>query len=257
MLHYLAGSAASTSRPSGQDGRTYSTAKSTLSAAVCWRTTFRMQFSMKTSRQQTLPFGEDESTSSQEDSRASRSASPENERARTMTATSGRRCCEQFAKSVPAGSWARTFADLLIGRREWFSTRCSLTWKLSATKSSRLYFQLVPSTLHTAATECGLLPTVQTQGLKVCKNGKTWPMDVKLLPMPTARDYKGESINNKFRRGLRATPGGTLPDVISTVGNASQLSPLFLAEMMGFPPDWTVLPFLDGEPNPSKPTETR
>lgn len=258
MLHYSAGLAASTWRPNGQAGQTCSTAKSTRSAAVCWRTTFRMQFSMKTSRQQTLPFGEDESTSLQEAFRASRSASPENERARTMTVTSGRRCCEQFAKSVPAGSWARTFADLLIGRREWFSTRCSLTWKLSATKSNRLYFQLVPSTLHTAATECGLLPTVQTQGLKVCKNGKTWPMDVKLLPTPTARDYKGESINNsKFRRGLRATPGGTLPDVISTVGNASQLSPLFLAEMMGFPPDWTVLPFLDGEPTPSKPTETR
>lgn len=27
----------------------------------------------------------------------------------------------------------------------------------------------------------------------------------------------------------------------------SQLNPLFVAEMMGFPPDWTELPFLNGE----------
>jgi hypothetical protein len=27
----------------------------------------------------------------------------------------------------------------------------------------------------------------------------------------------------------------------------SQLNPLFVAEMMGFPPDWTILPFQSGE----------
>lgn len=30
-------------------------------------------------------------------------------------------------------------------------------------------------------------------------------------------------------------------------GTTSQLNPLFVAEMMGFPPDWTVSPFLNGE----------
>jgi hypothetical protein len=30
----------------------------------------------------------------------------------------------------------------------------------------------------------------------------------------------------------------------------SQLNPLFVLEMMGFPPDWTELPFLNGETNP-------
>jgi hypothetical protein len=35
-------------------------------------------------------------------------------------------------------------------------------------------------------------------------------------------------------------------------GTTSQLNPLFVAEMMGFPTDWTLLPFLNGEMNLSK-----
>jgi hypothetical protein len=40
-------------------------------------------------------------------------------------------------------------------------------------------------------------------------------------------------------------------------GKTFQLSPLFCAEMMGFPESWTLLPFLNGETNQSKPTETQ
>jgi hypothetical protein len=40
-------------------------------------------------------------------------------------------------------------------------------------------------------------------------------------------------------------------------GKTSQLNPLFVLEMMGFNPDWTLLPFLNGETNPSKPQETQ
>jgi len=35
-------------------------------------------------------------------------------------------------------------------------------------------------------------------------------------------------------------------------GKPSQLSPQFVLEMMGFPTDWTLLPFLNGETNQSK-----
>lgn len=34
---------------------------------------------------------------------------------------------------------------------------------------------------------------------------------------------------------------------IPNCGGTSQLNPLFVAEMMGFPPDWTVLPFQSGD----------
>ena len=40
-------------------------------------------------------------------------------------------------------------------------------------------------------------------------------------------------------------------------GSNSQLNPRFVAEMMGFPPDWTELPFLSTETNLSKPMETQ
>jgi len=32
-------------------------------------------------------------------------------------------------------------------------------------------------------------------------------------------------------------------------GAGSQLNPRFVAEMMGFPPNWTEFPFLNGGPN--------
>jgi len=41
-----------------------------------------------------------------------------------------------------------------------------------------------------------------------------------------------------------------------TPGKTSQLNTRFVAEMMGFPKDWTELPFLNGEQNQSKGTET-
>jgi hypothetical protein len=39
-------------------------------------------------------------------------------------------------------------------------------------------------------------------------------------------------------------------------GGTSHLNPRFVAEMMGFPVNWTELPFQSGEQNPSKDTET-
>jgi len=42
----------------------------------------------------------------------------------------------------------------------------------------------------------------------------------------------------------------------SQTGKTSQLNTPFVLEMMGFPPDWTELPFLSGETNPSKPQVT-
>lgn len=214
---------------------------------------------MKTFEQQTLPFGGDVSTSSRVDSPANRSALQENASEHPTNATCGPKCCELFARFAPDGSWARTFADLLIGRKDWSSKRCALTWKLSATKYNRLYFRLVASTLPTGATACGLLPTVQTQGLKVCENGQSVPMDARLLPTPRASDSntgtaaQASDLKVDARMRLRS-----LNHYMSRrVGKNSQLNPLFVAEMMGFPTDWTVYPFLHGAESPSKPTATR
>lgn len=279
---------------------------------------------MQTYVQQTLQFGGDISTSSPEVSPASRSASPENGAERRTSATCGRKCLEQYARFVPAGSWAKMFSELLIGRTDWYSSRCALTWKMRGTPYSRLYFRLAPSTPRTAGTEYGLLPTAMTQGLKIHGKNGSEPIAITMLPTPHASDASrgGQKVTGLYKtrksgqtymsllndlavsgllptpnaseaekyavtfnphsqmgRGLTAmamnnllptptasdyqSPGkhGTgAPDlrttVLSKTGKNSRLSPLFVAEMMGFPPDWTELPFRPGVSSLSKPTET-
>ena len=72
-----------------------------------------------------------------------------------------------------------------------------------------------------------------------------------MLPTPAARDYKGaNSIEHmENQNGNKVNHMGQLPNYIKYhSGNDShQLNPQFVAEMMGFPTDWTILPFLGGE----------
>jgi len=92
------------------------------------------------------------------------------------------------------------------------------------------------------------------------KNGANRPnglMDYldfnQMLPTPAASDYNA--------RGNQ--PNWKGDDLVSTVhkatnqpGTISHLNPRFVAEMMGFPVNWTELPFQSGETNQSKLTET-
>ena len=68
-------------------------------------------------------------------------------------------------------------------------------------------------------------------------------MDQGMLPTPTRSDFNA--------RGNQ--PGWDGSDLVSTMhkltnqtGTTSQLNPRFVAEMMGFPPNWTELPFQSG-----------
>ena len=279
---------------------------------------------MKTSPKQTLPLGADESTSSREGSLASPSAWPDSDAERTMTATCGRKLSELFVKSGPLGSLAKT----LLESSRWFSPARRLKWeavplcsekitelerssaKSTSSKpsaqvlsekvipSSRLLFRLVPSERPTAGTASGLLPTVQTQGLKINVDGKTEFMPLELLPTPMSTEVRhgqrvkelkeaggdtfhsrknGETRPNGLMdymdfHGMLPSPAAQdgknstipksqtkrqqLPGVIgrncqpSDGQDSPQLNPLFVQEMMGFPPDWLVSPFLAGEPNP-------
>ena len=72
-----------------------------------------------------------------------------------------------------------------------------------------------------------------------------------MLPTPKTQDSRHAlKDRNKSNLGEEMSQWG------QDNGIGSQLNPLFVAEMMNFPPDWTVLPFLNGDKNPSKPTET-
>ena len=189
------------------------------------------------------------------------------------------------------------------------STTSSGRLKVLDMKSSHSLFRLVPSVRHTAETESGLLPTAQTQGLKINRNGQSWPIPLELLPTPTAvEEEKGTTVFNptsQMGKGLKAmalngmlpTPTAidsgsgrvnrslsdgakdrpTLAALVRQIspqtilkahnkpksnlseqiahkigGGDSHLSPLFVAEMMGYPLMWTVLPFLshNGGDNP-------
>lgn len=331
---------------------------------------------------------------------------PDSERERKITAISGRKCYERYGRFSPIGLLVKTLLEssqwynpavklrwdvknlcserltekeYCIGRNT-SSKQCVTTLNVKDIPSNRLLFRLVPSERRTEETVSSLLPTVQTQGLKVCnENGKTTFYPVGLLPTPRAvevvehpmkaaartKDRTGTKLNNLSSGaafGLLPTPmasdattgaiigkndqfvttrngtprrinqngqngcvglarmvrllptpnareadkyskkynpnsqmgtaltamavNGMLPtpaardyqpsvspqalkrkngkmrtDALCNLpvmlgehhsqngGKTSQLNPLFVAEMMGFPPDWTVLPFQSGGRN--------
>jgi len=107
-------------------------------------------------------------------------------------------------------------------------------------------------TPRTADVEGGLVNNVQTDGTSFYREnaqGVRWGVKLRdvvengLLPTPKTQDS---------RHGLRDRNKSNLGEKISelayqTTGKTSQLSPLFVEEMMGFPRNWTVLPFQSGE----------
>ena len=321
---------------------------------------------MKILRKQTLDNGKEKSMSSQEGFLVNLSPLQVKERERMITVTSGRTCSVLYGKSDPLGLLVKT----LLESSRWFSPAKRLKWeakplfsekitekeycydKNTSSKpsvktlsekdipSSRLLFRLVPSERPTGGIECGLLPTVQTQGLKQCnKQGKTEFVPLELLPTPNAMEgakyttklnpnsQNGKGLTALAVNGMLPTPmasdattgaiigendtfivtkNGTprkinqngqngsvglgrivqmLPTptaschytgtekcrkdgrprdsqlnhlISKRTGKPSQLNPLFVEEMMGFPLMWTTLPFLsqNGDKNQLKDMET-
>ena len=76
-----------------------------------------------------------------------------------------------------------------------------------------------------------------------------WQMSQGMLPTPRNRDYKGARSTEALEASGR-TATNSLPDSFSQTGKTSQLNPLFVGEMMGFPPNWLELPFQNTETNP-------
>ena len=270
---------ASTSQQSGWGGLTSSTASGRSSPAKSSNIIFQTPYNMETSKNSTRQLTLDELISSQEGSPANPTQSQESDSERKTSATCGQRCCALFESVHPVGSWARTFAGLLVGMEGWSSRRCALTWKLVGTPYNRLYFLLQVSHLApTEETESGLLPTPRTVDVEggavsnVKNDGKGWYREnakgerwgVKLrdvvesgmLPTPNAFDWNTARSPEALAEA-KAKYGSTLQDTLrQRAGQGSQLSPLFVEEMMGFPKNWTASPFQSGDENQSKPTGT-
>ena len=133
-------------------------------------------------------------------------------------------------------------------------------------QSSRLLFRLVPSEHRTGGTGYGslrdLLPTpvateiVEHPAAKARRlkdrsgtrlNNLSSGARFGLLPTPVAHDGKNSTLppSGANRKGGLTTMFAK--SGLSLTGADSQLNPRYVGEMMGFPPDWTELPFLDGE----------
>ena len=178
---------------------------------------------MTTSKRQISENGKGGLIFSQLVSPANHSALLESEQERMITVTSGQRLFVQYGRYSQLGLLVKT----LLESSAWYSPAMRLKWDVRTIYSSRitytersknthsrssaktlsvrdmqsnrLLFRLVPSVRHTGETEYGLLPTVQTQGLKICnKYGKTDFFPLSLLPTPTAID-KGSGRMNKSR----------------------------------------------------------
>ena len=80
-------------------------------------------------------------------------------------------------------------------------------------------------------------------------NGLTDWMDFHgLLPTPTASDKN--TGTTKDRKDGISRMSDLKNNIAHQYGRNSLLNPRFVSEMMGFPVDWTVLPFLNGGKNP-------
>ena len=249
MAHSSQVSEALTLRPNGWDGRTSSTSSATRSVGKSSPITSPNPNPSTMSRPSTQLRFEDVYQSFRVASPVSLFQQQESGPGHPTIDISGRRCLESFERLAPPMSWRRTFAASLVGMTGWFSTRCALTWKVKDTKSSRSYFLLQASTRRTAGTESGLLPTVTATDNKGGGNGETdyqkkhafdklkYCASTGMLPTPAAGDGH-KTTSNTRQKNL---------NYLAPVGSGSQLSPLFVEEMMGFPKGWTESPFQSGD----------
>lgn len=96
----------------------------------------------------------------------------------------------------------------------------------------------------------------EADGNNLEKSILQWLAEGQVMPTPIARDWKGApSLENLKKRG-KMPQKNSLPDFFARTGKSFQLNPLFVAEMMGFPVNWTVSPFLGEDRHPSKDMET-
>ncbi len=200
--------------------------------------------------------GKGKSTCSPEVSLVNHLASLDNERERMITAISGRKCLESYERQDRSGLLARMLLESPI----WFNPVVKLTWKRKVIKmkkitrkrylsknissipsatilnvkdipSNRSLFQLAVSERHINGIGYGsLLPTVQTQGLKVCdKDGKTRFMDLSslpkqgikygdLLPTPVASDHTGSCTIRKMTKSNGAPRTDSLRNMPAVIG---------------------------------------
>jgi hypothetical protein len=177
---------------------------------------------------------------------------------------------------------------MCLGSSIWHSTRCYLTWKQKVTKAKRSLFQLAVSMPRTEETgsqfwptpkasspmggcsvarktlqkmkDAGLITEEERRSFAAGNGGKTnpalleWLMGyeqqfTKLIPTPTATDYRGGCLSRYWRsqtvqveRGRRGYDGRlrSLAEV-TPLGRLGPMNPAWVEWLMGYPIGWTEL----------------
>ena len=231
--------------------------KSNPSVEPCCTSTGPTSPSTLTSEGLTEPAIVEPSISSAAATPASLSVAPDHDAAQQMKDTSGLKCIDLYEKSGRDGSLPR----MLVGILTSVSTRLPHRWKLRATPSGRLLFQLQPLTRRTDATAFGLLPTptAQTRGRPEIaiqqalkgeplykrrdKDGSGRQFSIadyllyrSLLPTPTASDCKGATNNCKrIKEGNVSYLRYYLHFHLNPSSVTSYPHPSFVERMMGYP----------------------
>ena len=190
------------------------------------------------------------------DSLASLTVLPGSERARQITAISGRSLAGLLPNSDPATSLLRMF----LGSSPPISTRCYLTWTTSDTPARRLVFRLLPSMPRTDENESSLWHTPN-----VPNGGRVNPVEMSetgLMPDGQKRQVGLEHQVKRVERGMWPTPTAKLKDIDTMerarhsrdalrrmkqsgnpyqIQNRGMLNPTWVEWLMVFPIGWTDL----------------
>ena len=217
--------------PNGWDGIMCSIVRSIPFVNEYSNTISQMQQRTPTSQMSIFDIIEDTSTSSPVGFHVNHIHKLEGGEDQTILDTSFRKCYDASERFSQNGLWERMFTASLHGMMERYLRTYIHKWVLKATKCNRLYYQLHRLAHRINATEHS--------------------SSVEILPTPTCSDAKGlesaESLK-KRNRGERNDLSSYM--TLNTNGKNSQLNPLFVAEMMGFPKDWTISPYQNGGENP-------
>lgn len=157
---------------------------------------------MKTLPKQTSISGTERSMFSPEDSHANPSPSLVEERERTITATSGRRCFERYGRYTPLGSLVKT----LLESRRWWSPAKSLRWDAQTIFSKRItYIEKKADSHSTKSAQTSKPKDIPSNRLLfqlAVSERPTEGIEYGLLPTPNAMDipHKDMEINERGRR---------------------------------------------------------
>lgn len=190
-----------------------------------------------------------------------------------VTDSGGNRLLNKLEKLNRVGVWAKTFTSILINLPDWNSSKGNFVWKLRGNKYSRVYCQFYylsqDSTLPTPTTSDATVGAVigkndtyriTSTGMprKINQSGVDGSVGLArlnafgMLPTPTATDFKGAYSPDAMISKDGIDRANLLRNIYVHSGDnwknedgvTSQLSPAFVMEMMGFPIDWTLLPFI-------------